>query len=570
MPDPVDPEPTTDEPVEGESALAGPSVLPPPAAPKLGLADLTIGLGTLLVGVAYGLLHPLSQHVAAPIWFWIALPVLALIVSLTAARQGIPRVWFGFGVSLLLPLGLAIYDHARELEAIQILDDQALAMVALWQASADARGVLVIGAGVSLITAVGIELVLLRHQPRPPAPCGAQAWVALVAWAAALTFGRVQLEMTWLLEDTLAVVGIACLALLVRAGSSLSLAVWAPLVLVVLVWVRVDATVAIQNGIDALYEPGLEGGLERARRDRLVVLDAAASVSAVLLLLWSLRARLMELLRRRRRLVILAAGWVGLFAAERYINHAVAERDGLKRLIATEGRAAPSAPLRGYGWLPKAPVLVLRSSGSSWAEPPRYEEVPLTDQLTALSRRPAGLPMLPGPERTLVSPPPGVLVVAPRDLTLRALREQLGAAGESPLALLLRDARVTRKDDLALAASSRAVSVRFTGAVSALPKAEVPRYLVDIEGGVVVGPLGGEGTPPRLLRDAWRSFHCAATTAEGLADRACEVVVGAPSDWTLSQLMQPLAELLHPEDSPEAVMFLLTEDMAGVSQAVAP
>ncbi len=570
MPEPSDPELTSDEPDEGESALAGPSVLPPPAAPKLGLADLTIGLGTLLVGVAYGLLHPLSQYVAAPIWFWIALPVLAFIVSLTAARQGIPRVWFGFGVSLLLPLGLAIYDHARELEAIQILDDQALAMVGLSQASADARGVLVIGAGVSLITALGIELVLLRHQPRPPAPCGAQAWVALAAWAAALTFGRVELEMTWLLEDTLAVVGIACLALLVRAGSSLSLVVWAPLVLVVLVWVRVDATVGIQNGLDALYEPGLDGGLERARRDRLVVLDAAASISAVLLLLWSLRARLMELLRRRRRLVILASGWLGLFAAERYINHAVAERDGLKRLIATEGRAAPSAPLRGMGWLPKTPVLVLRSGSSTWAEPPHYEESPLADQLKALSRRPAGLPMLPGSERMLVSPPPGVLVIAPRELTLRALREQLGAAGESPLALLLRDSRVTRKDDLALAASSRAVTVRFTGAVSALPSAEVRRYLVDIEGGVVLGPLGGEGAPRRRVRDGWRSFHCAASTAEGFEDRACELVVGAPGDFTLGQLIQPLAELLHPEDSPEAVLFLLTEDTAGVSQAVAP
>src|SRR5690606_36593907 len=103
------------------------------------------------------------------------------------------------------------------------------ALLAYSEASAEARGVLLIGVGVALLAALGVELTSARRAAGAAPKVSPQAWVALATWVAALVFGRTMLELTWSVEDFCAVFSVLALALLVHAGASLSVAIWVPL-----------------------------------------------------------------------------------------------------------------------------------------------------------------------------------------------------------------------------------------------------------------------------------------------------------------------------------------------------
>lgn len=550
--------------------------------PKPAQDRLEVGLAVAaLVGcVAYGLLHPLSRQVAAPRWFWVSMPLLVCGLAVWQRRET-AKLWYVSAGVGALSVGFAFYEHARALGAIRGLDQTGQALLAYSEASAEARGVLLIGVGVALLAALGVELTSARRAAGAAPKVSPQAWVALATWVAALVFGRTMLELPWSVEDFCAVFSVLALALLVHAGASLSVAVWVPLGFVVLAWLRADIEVGLSNyDYESLYESGLKGGLELVRRERLVVLDASASGAAVLLLLWSLRARLKGQLGRS---AALAVAWLLAFGADRFVAAAAHEHPQLTQTLTRGDLALPRAELQVRGWLPRAPLWVVGRQRELWLAPPSFSISEFSPNLLD-NTSPAEAP-LPSPE----APPddheggprprpaqgllrPAVLLAAPFEMKLSQLFTKLGPHASTAFGLLMRDARLLRRDALAQVATLRAVVFKLAPSVSGLPAPErpdLPRYFYAIDSQELIGPPRQVGAEPvRRKGEQLDGFACSWLSAAVHEQRPCEVVVGVDPSWTVRRLMLAVAPLLSPLDEPGSVSFILVPDTKGIAARV--
>ncbi len=560
--------------------------------------ELGLALVALIGCVAYGWLHPLSSQVGAPRWFWVSAPLVVFALALWQRRDA-AKLWYVSAGLGLASVGFAFYEHARALSSIQLFDQEGLALLAYAEASAAARGVVLIGVGVALLSALVVELISVRRShavskstaaaalsskaavataAAAKAAVSPQAWVALATWVAALIFGRVMLELPWSLEDFCAVFSVLALALLVHAGASLSVAVWVPLGFVVLAWLRADVDVVLNNyDYESLYSSGLRGGLDLVRRERLVVLDSAASGAAVLLLLWSLRARLRGQLGRAGAVLLL---WLAVFGAERFLAQAQHELAGLRDTLARADLALPEVDVRP--WLPRAPLWVVGRQRELWLAPDRYELAGFEPGLLAgvsPTEGPAAEPTLPrepdsgGPQLRPAQglQRPAVVLAAPADMKLALVLDKLGDHAQQAFGLLVRDSSLQRRDALARAATTRAVVFRLAPSLKQLPPPERPdvrRYFYSIGDQTMLGAQDGGDRELRRGAEEVATFACSRLSSSVHEERACDVVVGVDPSWRLRQLMTAVAPLLSRVDAGGSVSFILVEDVPGVAARV--
>lgn len=547
---------------------------------ELGRVELGIGLATLLACTAYGLAHPFSW--LAPFWFWILTPLAAFGVAFWRGRHDATKLWFGW---LLLPavaVGYAFHAHSRDLAVVRGLDDVSLMLLGYWEAAGDARAVLLVGAGVTAIGALGLELIGSRVHARRELPVSPQAWVALLTWAVSLAFGRIMLDLSWRLEDVLAIASVFSLAILLIRGAALGFAIWVPLVFVVASWLRAEVAVPIANSSpEMLYERGLRGGLELASRTRLVVLDSSASGAAIVLLLWSLRRRLAS---RGKQVALVAGVWLACFGGERFIQASEHQLADLENVLKQRSLELPRAELRGQPWIPSAPIWIVGREQGAWLEPPRWQPrafAPGLVESTVVKDAPPAEPD-PEPARDEGGPRltnvqglkrPGLLLAARGDLKLSKLLDGLGAKASDPFALLVRDTGVLREDAIARAAGLRALTLRSAAEWSKLPERERPdvrRYLYDAEAGTLMGPIEGPAkeTVETLRGKGLRSFSCSRLSSARNERRACEVVVGADGEWSAGRLVAALLPLVSPFDEPGTVSFSLVMNRNDVSRRI--
>ncbi len=548
---------------------------------ELGRVELGIGLATLLGCCAYGLLHQLSSWVS-PSWLWLVAPLAALGVAFWRGRDDATKLWYGW---LLLPvifLGYAFQQHSRALGVVGGLDDISQMVIGYWEAAADSRAVLLIGAGVAAIGALGLELIGSRVHARRELPVSPQAWVALLTWAVSLVFGRVMLGLSWNVEDLLAIGSVLSLALLLRRGAALGFAVWVPLVFVVTSWLRTEVSVPLFNAnLDLLYEPGLRGGLELARRSRLVVLDASASGAAIVLLLWSLRKRLAS---RGRQVALVAAVWLACFGGERFVQASEHQLSNLESVLKQRSLDLPRVELEGKPWIPVAPIWIVGRQRNAWLEAPRWQPRDFAQSLVEATSAKDAPPAEPnpeyadgegGPRRTNVQGMrrPGLLLAAKTELKLSELVQDLGSKASDPFGLLIRDARVLREDSIARSAGLRSVTLRVFPDWSKLPERERPdvrRYLYDVEHATLVGPVEGPAKEPvRSLKGGEVAHYMCGRLDPGRDEqRACEVVVAVDGEWSVGRLASTLAPLLSPFAEPGNVSFSLVMKPSDVTERI--
>lgn len=562
---------------------AGPDSDPEPELPsaELGRVELGIGLGTLIACSAYGLAHPLSSWVS-PFWLWLLTPLAAFGVAFWRGRHAASKLWLGWLLLPLVSLGYAFQSHSRDLGVISGLSDVSEMLLGYWQAAGDARAVMLIGAGVAAIGALGLELIGSRVHPRRELPVSPQAWVAILTWAVSLAFGRIVLGLSWNVEDVLAICSVLFLAVLLTRGAALGFAVWVPLVFVVASWIRAEVSVPILNAHrETLYEQGVRGGLELARRSRLVVLDTSASGAAIVLLLWSLRKRLAS---RGKQVALVAGVWLGFFGGERFVQASEHQLGELEGVLAQRSLELPRVELQAQPWIPKAPIWIVGRERRAWLEPPRWQPRDFARSLLDSTRAVEAPPAEPDPERsndeggprrtnTQGMTRPALLLASRMEIRLGQVVKDLGSKARDPFGLLIRDARVLREDSIARAAGLRAVTLRAYPELRELPAVERPdvwRYLYDVEHGELVGPVSGPvKEPPQTLRgpDIAR-FSCARLSPGRDERRACEVVVGVDGEWSMGRLASTLGPLVSPFDDPGAVSFSLILKPADVTERI--
>ncbi|MCB9607119.1 MAG: hypothetical protein H6716_11040 [Polyangiaceae bacterium] len=547
---------------------------------ELGRVELGIGLATLLACTAYGLSHPLSW--VAPFWLWLVAPLIAFAVAFWRGRDDATKLWYGWLLLPLISVGYALQQHSRDFGLVRGLSEVSSMILGYREVAGDARAIMFIGAGMAAIGALGLELIGSRVHARRELPVSPQAWVAVLTWAVSLAFGRIMLGLSWNLEDVLAIVSVLLLAVLMVRGAALGFAVWVPLVFVVASWLRAEVSVPIQNlSHEALYEPGLRGGLELASRSRLVVLDSSASGAAIVLLLWSLRRRLAS---RGKQVALVAGVWLACFGGERFVQaseHQLAELEGV---LSDRNLSLPRVELEGQPWIPNAPIWIVGRDRNAWLEPPRWKPQDFAPSLLAATQPKDAPPAEPddepdehegGPRRINVQglKRPGLILAAKVDLQLGALEKQLGGKALEPFGLLLRDTRVVREDALARSAGLRTLSLRLASDWSKLPQRERPdvwRYLYDPDAGTLVGPVEAPEKSKlfSVVGAGLRNFGCARLTAARDARRVCEVVVGVDSEWSVGRLAGAISPLVTAADDPGTVSFSLVLKKSDVAERI--